>query len=116
VSLRCSRCGRPGTAGNGRVEARRLSTLNGEVAGSSPARQTTGGSSIGRALVRCAPPTFARFPVIPGRRHRACGAGTGRRPPVICLENSSPRWSPPHPCRAPEARPGGSKTAGYQDW
>jgi hypothetical protein len=89
--------------------------FNGEVAGSSPARQTTGGSSIGRALVRCAPPTFARFPVVPGRRHRACGAGMGRRPPVTCLENSSLRRSPPHPCRAPEARPGGSKTAGYQE-
>jgi len=79
----------------GRVEARRLSpTFNGVDAGSNPARRTIGGSSIGRALNDpvCAP-TFARLPAVPGRRHRACGAGTGRRPPVTCLEKQKPSGS-----------------------
>ena len=79
----------------GRVEARRLSpTFNGVDAGSNPARRTIGGSSIGRALndpVRAS--TFAHLPVVPGRRHRACGAGTGRRPPVTCLEKQKPSGS-----------------------
>jgi len=99
----------------GRVEARRLSpTFNGVDAGSNPARRTIGGSSIGRALNDpvCAP-TFARLPAVPGRRHRACGAGTGRRPPVTCLNNRNPPAVGASSVPAPEARPGGSKTAGY---
>ena len=99
----------------GRVEARRLSpTFNGVDAGSNPARRTIGGSSIGRALNDpvCAP-TFARLPAVPGRRHRACGAGTGRRPPVTCLRNRTPPAVGASSVPAPEARPGGSKTAGY---
>ena len=99
----------------GRVEARRLSpTFNGVDAGSNPARRTIGGSSIGRALNDpvCAP-TFARLPAVPGRRHRACGAGTGRRPPVTCMKNRNPPAVGASSVPAPEARPGGSKTAGY---
>jgi hypothetical protein len=55
--------------------------------------------SAERLTIRCAPPTFARLPVVPGRRHRACGAGTGRRPPVTCLKTETLRQSVPHPCR-----------------
>jgi hypothetical protein len=60
----------------------------------------------------CAP-TFARLPVVPGRRHRACGAGTGRRPPVTCMKNRNPPAVGASSVPAPEARLGGSKTAGY---
>ena len=84
----------------GRVEARRLSpTFNGVVRVRVPPAGLSGGSSIGRALDDpvCAP-TFARLPVVPGRRHRACGAGTGRRPPVTCLKTRNLRQSVPHPC------------------
>ena len=73
-----------------------------------------GGSSIGRALNPVRASTFARFPVVPGRRHRACGAGTGRRPPVTCLYNRNPPAVGASSVPAPEARPGGSKTAGYR--
>ena len=79
----------------GRVEARRLSpTSNGVVRVRIPPAGLSGGSSIGRALNDpvCAP-TFARLPAVPGRRHRACGAGTGRRPPVTCLEKQKPSGS-----------------------
>jgi hypothetical protein len=69
--------------------------------------------SAERFTIRCAPPTFARLPVVPGRRHRACGAGTGRRPPVTCLKNRNPPAVGASSVPAPEARPGGSKTAGY---
>jgi hypothetical protein len=99
----------------GRVEARRLSpTFNGVVRVRVPPAGLSGGSSIGRALDDpvCAP-TFARVPVVPGRRHRACGAGTGRRPPVTCLKNRNPPAVGASSVPAPEARPGGSKTAGY---
>lgn len=97
VSLRCSRCGRPGTAGTWASRSSPvISSLNGVVRVRVPPAGLSGGSSIGRALDDpvCAR-TFARLPVVPGRRHRACGAGmphpcphrrrgrAGRRRPVI---------------------------------
>lgn len=84
-----------GRLASGRVEARRLSpTLNGVMRVRVPPAGLSGGSSIGRALDDpvCAL-TFARLPVVPGRRHRACGAGTGRRPPVTCLKKQKPSGS-----------------------
>jgi hypothetical protein len=99
----------------GRVEARRLSpTFTGVVRVRVPPAGLSGGSSIGRALDDpvCAPhirPPSCR-PRPPSPRLR-CGHGSktagylseNRNPPAVGASSVS----------APEARPGGSKTAGY---